>query len=88
MTDSKTRDYRAKQIAEEAARRLDAMSDGKTCHNASHYASEFRCSNCGATWLLEDYEFEPTLWLDGVACYPRYCQLCGMEIREDEEDDR
>lgn len=48
--------------------------------------SEFKCSNCGATWKLEDDEWEPTLWLDGVACYPRFCQLCGMEIREDEDD--
>lgn len=30
MTDSKTREYRAEQIAEEAARRLDVMEDSKT----------------------------------------------------------
>ena len=62
------------------------MTDSNTCHNASRYSGEFKCSNCGATWRFEDYECEPTLWLDGVAYYPHYCQLCGMEIVEDDDD--
>lgn len=68
------------------------MADS-TCHNVSESADKFKCSNCGATWRLEDcepiwrdgvayYPHEPTLWLDGVAHYPHFCQLCGMEIRE------
>lgn len=52
------------------------------CENASRYAGEFKCSECGAAWKTEDMDLvEPTLWIDGVADYPSYCQHCGARVR-------
>lgn len=62
---------------------LAAKND--TCYNVSKSPNGYKCSNCGAEWQLEDYDSEPALWLDGVAYYPHYCQLCGMEIKEPDE---
>ena len=61
------------------------MTDSKTCHNVSTESGKFTCSNCCATWRVHRYG-EPTLWLNGVAYYPHYCQICGMEIKEPGDD--
>lgn len=57
-----------------------------TCHNATHYAGEFKCSECGAILDTEDEEWEPTLWVDGVASYPSFCPNCGCRILEVDDD--
>ena len=55
----------------------------RECENASRYAGEFKCSECGAAWKTEDMDLvEPTLWIDGVADYPSYCQHCGARVKE------
>ena len=58
----------------------------RTCHNATHYAGKFKCSECGAILDTEDEEWEPTLWVDGVASYPSYCPNCGCRILEVDDD--
>ena len=52
----------------------------RTCHNATHYAGKFKCSECGAMFDTEDEEWEPTLWVDGVASYPSFCPNCGAKV--------
>jgi hypothetical protein len=55
----------------------------RECENASPYAGEFKCSECGVEWKTEDMDLvEPTLWIDGVADYPSYCQHCGARVKE------
>ena len=58
----------------------------KTCVNATHYAGKFKCSECGAIFDTEDEEWEPTLWVDGVASYPSFCPNCGCRILEVDDD--
>ena len=56
-----------------------------TCRNVSKFAGTFKCSECGAEWRTEDLDLvEPTLWVDGVADYPRFCQKCGLRIGEED----
>lgn len=82
---------RARNLADECYRyrlqceRYEAKTDKlgiseRTCHNVSGYASEFKCSECGAIWCVEDEACEPMLIVDGVAEYPSYCQNCGCKV--------
>lgn len=58
------------------------MSAATSAWNIAEYAGEFKCSECGAIWRIEDEACEPVLIVDGVSEYPRYCQYCGKAVGE------
>ena len=63
----------------------DESNKPKACKDLCPCAGIFRCSECGCEFKTEDDDLiEPTLWVDGVATYPRFCPNCGARVMEAE----
>ena len=65
--------------------RINAADAERTCHDAStgadrKYGTRFACSSCGATMDTLDGQNAPTIMLDGVGQWPRFCPNCGARV--------